>query len=77
MAFAAPGGVANILPQPTLGPGIPAQWPDIDKDRIGKKPPAAPPKKRRKGPEKDTTPVPSSRSLVSRVRFLVLYSGSN
>ncbi|KAF8560140.1 hypothetical protein OG21DRAFT_1401704 [Imleria badia] len=68
MAFATPGGVPNILPQPTLGPGIPGQWSDIDKDRIGKKPVVAPPKKRRKGPEKDTTPVPSSRSIVSRAK---------
>ncbi|KAF8140489.1 hypothetical protein EV363DRAFT_1152523 [Boletus edulis] len=68
MAFAAPGGVASILPQPTLGPAHSAQWSDMDKDKIGKKPLVAPPKKRRKAPEKDLTPVPSSRSIVSRAK---------
>ena len=72
LAFAAPGGIASILPQPPLGPGIPPQWPDMDKDKIGKKPVVAPPKRRRKGPEKDTTPVPPSRATVSRVRVRVL-----
>ena len=71
MAFAAPGGVASILPQSALGPGIPPQWSDMDKDKVGKKPVVAPPKKRRKAPEKDTTPVPPSRSIVSRVRVVV------
>lgn len=70
MAFA---GVATIPPQPPLGLGIPPQWSDIDKDKIGKKPVVAP-KKRRKGPEKDSTPVPPSRSIVSRVRVLSSYS---
>ncbi|KAG8219608.1 hypothetical protein J3R82DRAFT_562 [Butyriboletus roseoflavus] len=68
IAFAGPGGVASILPQPTVGPGVPAQWSDIDKDKIGKKPLVSAPKRRRKGPEKDTTPVPSSRSTVSRAK---------
>lgn len=68
LAFAAPGGVAGILPQPTVSPGVPAQWSDTDKDKITKKPLVSAPKKRRKGPEKDSTPVPASRLIVSRVR---------
>lgn len=72
MAFTPPAGGSTILTQPTLGPAVPAQWSDIDKDKFSKKPVVSAPKKRRKAPEKDTTPVPSSRSLLNRVRPLVV-----
>lgn len=71
MAFTASAGVPSIL-TPTFGPGVPAQWSDMDKDKITKKPVVSAPRKRRKAPEKDTTPVPSSRSLLTRVRPLIV-----
>ncbi|KAH7886015.1 hypothetical protein F5I97DRAFT_1877064 [Phlebopus sp. FC_14] len=70
MAFSAPTGVTGILPQSSAGPGISASWTDAslaDKDKA-KKPTAAAARKRRKAPEKDTTPVPPSRSTVTRAK---------
>ncbi|KAH0838112.1 Sin3 family co-repressor-domain-containing protein [Lanmaoa asiatica] len=40
----------------------------MDKDKIGKKPVVSAQKRRRKGPEKDTTPVPSSRSITKKLK---------
>ncbi|KAG9314155.1 hypothetical protein JVU11DRAFT_4941 [Chiua virens] len=66
MALGGPSSGATLFQQPTVGPGVPAQWSDVDKDKIGKKLAVSAPKKRRKGPDKDTTPVPFSRSLTKK-----------
>ncbi|KAF8846145.1 hypothetical protein BDN67DRAFT_986507 [Paxillus ammoniavirescens] len=70
MAFSVQSGVVSILPQATAGPGIPAPWNDgsSEKDKNGKKAALPAAKRRRKGPEKDTTPAPPSRSTVSRAK---------
>lgn len=58
-------GAVSILPQPTSGPGVPTPWVDAG-DKNGKKT-QLPPKKRRKAPEKETTPAPAVRTVPSRV----------
>ncbi|KAG1749753.1 uncharacterized protein EDB91DRAFT_1109482 [Suillus paluster] len=59
-------GVVGILPQPTSGPGVPAPWVDAG-DKNGKKA-QLPLKKRRKAPEKETTPAPAVRTVPSRAK---------
>jgi histone deacetylase complex regulatory component SIN3 len=59
-------GAVGMLPQSTSGPGVPTSWVDAS-DKNGKKA-QIPPKKRRKAPEKETTPAPAVRTVPSRVR---------
>ena len=64
-------GVVGILPQPTGGPGASApSWgqPDISSDKAVKKFSSSS-KRRRRPPEKESMPVPSSRTAPSRVRI--------
>ncbi|KAH7923892.1 hypothetical protein BV22DRAFT_1035800 [Leucogyrophana mollusca] len=70
LALSGPSGVVGILPQP--GPNMSAPWAtDVHGQGAlekGAKKPAASAKKRRKAPEKDTTPVPSGRNGGSRAK---------
>ncbi|KAG0702743.1 hypothetical protein DFH29DRAFT_920208 [Suillus ampliporus] len=59
-------GAVGILPQPTSGPGVPAPWVDAG-DKSGKKA-QLPSKKRRKVPEKESTPAPAVRTVPSRAK---------
>ncbi|EGO30319.1 hypothetical protein SERLADRAFT_444328 [Serpula lacrymans var. lacrymans S7.9] len=69
-ASAGPSGVVGILPHPTAGPGVPSPWnqPDMSTaaSEKGLKKAALTAKKRRRGPEKDTTPALNVKGSLSR-----------